>query len=106
MVWYTYNAMRKDDITIDQIREHAVPILKEAGVLRSSIFGSYVRGEQTEDSDIDILIEFPKGKSLLDLVNLEMQLEMVLGKKVDLLTYKSVSPYLKEYIEKDQLQIL
>jgi hypothetical protein len=74
--------------------------------LRSSLFGSVVRGEQTEESDIDILIEFPKGKSLIDLIDLEMKLEQTLGRKVDLLTYNSVSPYLKEYIQHDQLQIL
>jgi hypothetical protein len=94
------------DITIEQIKQRIVPLLKEAGVLRSSLFGSVVRGEQTAKSDIDILIEFPKGKSLLDLIDLEMKLEQVLGKKVDLLTYNSVSPYLKEHIQNDQLQIL
>lgn len=94
------------DVTIEQIKQRIVPLLKEAGVLRSSLFGSVVRGEQTEESDIDILIEFPKGKSLLDLIDLEMKLEQVLGRKVDLLTYNSVSPYLKEYIQNDQLQIL
>ncbi len=56
---------------IKQIKSKAVPILKEAGVIRSSLFGSYARGEAREDSDIDMLIEFPKGKSLLDLVHLE-----------------------------------
>lgn len=53
-----------------------------------------------------MLVELPKGKSLLDLVGLEMKLEETLGKKVDLLTYKSISPYLKEYIQRDQVQIL
>ena len=80
--------------------------MKESGVLRSSLFGSVVRGEQTEESNIDILIEFPKGKSLLDLIDLEMKLEQAVGSKVDLLTYNSVSPYLKEYIQHDQIQIL
>jgi predicted nucleotidyltransferase len=92
--------------TIDEIKEKAVPILKEAGVLRSSIFGSYVRGEQKEDSDIDILVELPVDKSLLDLVRLQRKLRTVLGKDVDLLTYNSVHPLLKKYIQKDQLPIL
>lgn len=91
---------------LDTIKNKALPLLREAGVVRSSLFGSYVRGEENEDSDIDMLIEYPKGKSLLDLVDLEMKLEEVLGKKVDLVTYKSVSPYLKEYIDRDQIQIL
>lgn len=92
--------------SIQQIKNKALPILKEAGVTHSSIFGSCVRGENREDSDIDILVEFPKGKSLLDLIDLEMKLEETLGKKVDLLTYNSISPYLKEYIMRDQVQIL
>lgn len=91
---------------LSEIKKKALPILKEAGVTRSSIFGSYVRGEEKEDSDIDLLIEFPRGKTLLDLVRLERNLGVVLGRKVDLVTYKSVSPLLKEHIQKDQIQIL
>lgn len=93
-------------ISLDQIKARALPVLKKAGVLRSSLFGSYVRGEARENSDIDILVEFPKGKSLLDLVALERKLKESLGKKVDVLTYKSISPLLKEYIQRDQIQIL
>jgi uncharacterized protein len=94
------------NVTIEQVKKRILPLLKEAGVLRSSLFGSFIRGEQTEESDIDILIEFPKGKSLLDLVDLEMKLEQVLGRKVDLLTYNSLSPYLKDSIQNAQLPIL
>lgn len=65
-----------------------------------------MRGEQNEQSDIDVLIEFPKGKSLLDLVSLERKLGQATGKKVDVLTYQSISPRLKDYIQRDQLQIL
>ena len=90
---------------IEQIKKKALPVLKKAGVKRSSIFGSYVRGDNTVDSDIDILVELPDGKSLLDLVRLEKQLESALGKKVDLLTFNSIHPLLKDYINKDQLQI-
>lgn len=91
---------------LDEIKNKALPILKEAGVIRSSLFGSYVRGEEREDSDIDMLVELPRGNSLLDLVRLERRLEEALGKDVDLLTYNSISPLLKDYIQKDQLQIL
>jgi uncharacterized protein len=99
--------MKQDtNSTIEQVKKRILPLLKEAGVLRSPLFGSFIRGEQTEESDIDILIEFPKGKSLLDLVDLEMKLEQVLGRKVDLLTYNSLSPYLKDSIQNAQLPIL
>lgn len=94
------------DLIIKDIKKKALPILKNAGVLRSSIFGSFVRGDNTSESDIDMLVEFPNGKSLLDLVRLQRQLEMVLAKKVDLLTYRSISPLIKDFIQKDQVQIL
>lgn len=93
-------------VKLETIKQKALPLLKEAGVIRSSLFGSYVRGEEREDSDIDMLVEFPKGKSLLDLVRLERKLKEALGREVDVLTYKSVSPLLKEHIQGDQLQIL
>ena len=48
--------------SIKQIKDKALPILKEAGVLRSSVFGSYVRGENKKGSDIDILVDERLGK--------------------------------------------
>ena len=92
--------------TLKNVTRKVLPVLKEAGVTKSSLFGSYVRGDYRTDSDIDILVELPKGNSLLDLVRLEKKLEKALGKKVDLLTYNSVHPLLKDHIKKDQLQIL
>ena len=92
--------------TLKNVTRKVLPVLKEAGVTKSSLFGSYVRGENRADSDVDILVELPKGNSLLDLVRLEKKLEKALGKKVDLLTYNSVHPLLKDHIKKDQLQIL
>ncbi len=91
---------------LKSLTSKVLPVLKEAGVTKSSLFGSYVRGDYHKDSDIDILVELPKGNSLLDLVRLEKKLENVLGKKVDLLTYNSVHPLLKDHIGKNQLQIL
>ena len=92
--------------TLKNVTRKVLPVLKEAGVTKSSLFGSYVRGENRADSDVDILVELPKGNSLLDLVRLEKKLEKALGKKVELLTYNSVHPLLKDHISKDQLQIL
>ena len=91
---------------IDRIKKEVVPILQKAGVSRSSLFGSLVTGKFNKDSDIDVLVELPKGSSLLDLIRLKHQLEDELGKKVDLLTYKSISPYMKKYIDAEQVRIL
>lgn len=93
-------------ININQIKEKALPILKEEGVLRAALFGSVVRGEGTDDSDVDILVDLPRGKSLFDLAGLQLKLEEVLGREVDVITYNSVHPLLRNYILKDQLQIL
>ena len=90
---------------IDQIKTKAIPVLKQAGVTRSALFGSYSRGEAKKDSDIDILIEFPRGKTLLDLVGLEMDLESALGKKVDFVTFKSINRLLRDQILKEQVPL-
>jgi predicted nucleotidyltransferase len=93
-------------LTVKKIKEKIIPILKEAGVTRSALFGSYVRGEENEASDIDILVDYPEGKSLFDFISTKMELEDVLGKRVDLVEYKTIKPRLKDYILSEQLQIL
>ncbi|MGI8420630.1 MAG: nucleotidyltransferase family protein [Candidatus Levyibacteriota bacterium] len=93
-------------LTIDQIKQKVVPILKEAGIKHSSLFGSYVRGEQRDDSDIDLLVEYPEHTTLFDVVALKNDLEDTLGRSVDLVGYNVIKPRLKQYILSEQLQIL
>lgn len=93
-------------VNIEQIKTAVLPILKEAGVTRSSLFGSYVHGEQREDSDIDMLVDFPRGKGLFEFAGLQFKLEDALEKKVDLVEYESLHPLLKERILAEQIQIL
>jgi len=59
------------------------------------------KGEETETSDIDVLVEFEGRKSLLELVGIEQELEDELGIKVDLLTEASISPYIIDEIKKE-----
>jgi predicted nucleotidyltransferase len=68
--------------------------------------GSYARGDHTEESDIDLLVEMPEGTSLIDFAGLKLDLEDELGKKVDLVSYDSINKRIKPYIEKDVIQIL
>lgn len=70
------------------------------------IFGSYARGEQNENSDIDILIDFDMKVDLLELIGLEQELSELLGIKVDLVTLRSVNPRLKSYIESDLIRLV
>ncbi len=88
------------------IQESALPTLKKYGVKKASLFGSYSRGDETNSSDIDILIEPPSNMGLFTFVRLKSDLENVLHKKVDLTTFNSISRYLKKYILAEQKQIL
>jgi predicted nucleotidyltransferase len=84
-----------------EIFEKIINFLKNEGAKKISIFGSYLRGEEKSESDIDIIVEFSERKSLLELVRMERELSEVLGIKVDLLTEKSISPYLIDLIKKE-----
>lgn len=91
---------------LKEIQRKVVPILKKAGVKHSAIFGSQVRGEAREDSDVDLLIDFPADKDAFDLIRLELDLENALGKKVDLVEYHRLKPLIKQYVLDEQVEIL
>ena len=91
---------------VTEFKNTIMNTLKQNDVSRASFFGSLVRGELTDDSDIDILVDFKGKKSLLDLVGLKQELEDVLRRKVDVLTYKSLHPLLKDKILSEQEVII
>jgi len=62
------------------------------------LFGSFARDQARADSDVDLLVEFDSSKSLWDLVRIEREFSEQLGRKVDLLTPRSVSPHLRDRI--------
>lgn len=95
--------MRTD---LEEITEKILPILKKAGVIRAAVFGSSTRGEAYPESDLDLLVELPPDKSLLDLADLKLRLEAALGRRVDLLTFEAIHPQLRPHIERDQVPIL
>lgn len=65
------------------------------GVERIGLFGSFVRGENTDESDVDVLVEFKRGEKTFDnFMNLAFFLEDVFGRKVDLVTRESLSPFI------------
>jgi len=92
---------------LDDIRSRIIPVLNRHGVKRAAIFGSFVRGEEKEGSDIDILIEFTENerKSLLDLAGLKIDLEEALGRTVDVVEYATLHPRVKDSILKEQIVI-
>ena len=82
-----------------------IEVCRQNDVVKVGVFGSMVRGEANAQSDIDLIVEFSKRKSLLALVALERQLSLTLGRKVDLLTEAALSPYLHDRIMRE-LQVI
>lgn len=89
-------------MTTQILIKQIIPILKSQEVLKASIFGSFARGDNTKNSDIDILVKLKKNKTLFDLIGLKIALEEKLDKKVDVLTYGSINPLLKKIILQEQ----
>ena len=89
-----------------QLTNQLIPILKKHGVSHASIFGSYARGEQTAESDLDILVDAPKGITLFGLAAIVVDLEDVIGKKIDIAQYNLLRPAFKDNILKEKIDIL
>lgn len=93
--------------SIKKIKDKIVPLLKKNEVVRAGIFGSYARGEQKKNSDIDILIEIRNPEiSLLDFIKLKHKIEEVLKIKVDLVEYGAIKPLIKEKVLNEEVRII
>jgi uncharacterized protein len=75
-----------------------IDVCRNNAVTSVGVFGSMARGEATQQSDVDLLVEYGERKSLLDVIRLERKLSAALGRRVDLLTKDAISPYLRERI--------
>jgi len=72
---------------------------KKFGVKSLGVFGSFAKGTPRNDSDVDILVEFQPGKkTFMNFIHLAFYIKELLGRKVELVTSESLSPYLKPYI--------
>ncbi len=91
---------------ISGVKNKIYPVLLNYGVAKAGIFGSFARGEDKKNSDIDILVEFRGEKSLLDLAGLKLELEKVLCRNVDVLTYNSLHYLIRDKILKEKVDIL
>ena len=87
------------------LKEHKQELYKKYKVKEIGIFGSFVRGEQKNRSDIDILVEFEVVPDLLKFIEIERYLERLLRKKVDLVEKTALRPRLKEIILKEVVYI-
>lgn len=82
-----------------------VDFLKSKGATKIAVFGSYVRDEETDMSDIDLIVTLPENISLMKFVRIERELSEKIGKKVELLTEEYISPYLINSI-RSEMKIL
>ena len=91
--------------TIDEIKKRTIPVAKEYGITSMSLFGSYARGEATENSDVDFLIDKGNIKGLIDYVDFIHDLKQVLCCEVDVVTTSSHNTRLLENIKQDEVLI-
>lgn len=95
--------------TVEEIRtsiqRHQDILAERYGVRVVGLFGSYVRGEQRRQSDLDLLADIVRPVSLLELVGAELYLSEVLGIKVDLVPKRDVRPELRETILKEAIEV-
>lgn len=95
--------------SISEIREtiqrHKEDLQEKYGVKAIGIFGSYVRGDQTEGSDVDILVELEKPIGFFRFLELEEYLEKITGLNVDLVTKKALKPTIGKYILEELVAI-
>ncbi len=89
-----------------KIKKIVISTLNNYNLQSAAIFGSYARGEENKDSDLDILISLNKDLNLLDIIGIEQELEDKLGIKVQIITDRSLNFRLRDYIYKDLIKVL
>ena len=87
------------------LQDQKVALKHEYGVIEIGLFGSYSKGNQKKDSDVDILVEFEKAIDLFTYVGLKNHLSDLLGVNVDLVTKKALKPKIGERILSETVYI-
>lgn len=101
--------MKKAAIKLDEInrilKEHKKEVRRKYNVTKIGVFGSYVRGEQKTQSDIDILVSFSGIPDVFKYMELEEYLKRLLRRKVDLVRKEAIRPELQEKILKETVYV-
>lgn len=87
------------------LKTHKKALKEKYHVKEIGIFGSFVRGEAKEDSDVDILVEFEKAIGLFKFLELEEYISHLIDKKVDLVSKKALKPNIGNFIYKEIVMI-
>jgi predicted nucleotidyltransferase len=96
--------MRLDQL-LEEKREEILRIAAEHGALEVRVFGSVARGEDDRESDVDFLVELEPGRSLLDLGGLQMELESLLGRRVDVVTARGLKARIRERVLRESVPV-
>ena len=86
-------------------RREIMEAADRCGARNVRVFGSAARGNSRPDSDLDVLVELDKGRSLLDIVALKQDLEDMLGLKVDVVTEAALSPYIRDDVLREAVSL-
>jgi hypothetical protein len=89
--------MRAKEV-LQEKREEILKIAAKHGARNIRVFGSIARGDADEESDIDLLVEFESGRSLLDYAALWLELQELLGCKVDVVGERGLKPFIRERV--------
>jgi predicted nucleotidyltransferase len=96
--------MRREE-AIATLRRYLPAIRRDFGVRRIALFGSTVRDEAREDSDLDILVDFETGPTFLSFMGLRAFLEDELGRKIDLVTPDALKPRMRPVVEREAVDV-
>ena len=86
-------------------REEIISIAARHGARNVRVFGSVARGEDDDKSDIDLLVEFESGRSLLDHAGLWLELQDLLGCKVDVVSERGIKPRIRERVLREAVPL-
>ncbi|MBN2807876.1 MAG: nucleotidyltransferase family protein [Deltaproteobacteria bacterium] len=84
--------------TLQQYIPAIFQVADRYGARKIRVFGSFIDGNADENSDLDLLIDLEQGRDLLDLIGFKQELEERIGRRVDVVTEKGLSPHLREKI--------
>ena len=97
--------MFKDIYNINEIKNIITPILQKYRIKKAAIFGSYAKGKANKKSDIDLLIEFSEGMGIVRYTDFKEELEYVLNRKIDIISYNWINKYMRDQVLKEAIEI-
>ena len=97
-----------ENMEFSRIEESVQTVAKKWNIKQAFLFGSYARGEATETSDIDLILDVPDGTTYIDLGEISNELSTLLGVSIDITTLDSVldSPRFYKHIQDDLIEII